>query len=255
VLAATQQTPSLAYSAAQLDCARFAEAAESKIQTQSGGRTRRQTSSRHGTWQFRATAAGGVLALEGWLDSLSVTRRSPEAAISPDTDGLLGGRYRGALSQAGQYTPEVSPFVPDEVAEVAGMAEALNDLFPALPDRPLAPGNVWTDSGGVTVSRLPDSVVSGTRLQRYGLKRQEKVGAVPTAADSIPLEVRQRSDETGWFVWHPQTGLVRRDRTIVIETTVPPSRTVRQAVRSKVEQQVTLVRLPPEPGCRASAGR
>jgi hypothetical protein len=255
VLASNQQTPLPAYSAAQLDCARFAEAAESKILTQSGGRTRRQTSSRHGTWQFRATAAGPALALEGWLDSLSITRRSPETAISPDTDGLLGGRYRGTLSQAGHYTPEVSPFVPDEVAEVAGMAEALNDLFPVLAARPLTPGQAWSDSGGVTVLRLPDSVVSGTRLQRYELKRQEKVRAVPTATDSIPLELRQRSEETGWFVWHPQSGLVRRVRTIVIETTVPPSRTVRQTVRSKVEQQITLVRLPSAPGCRASAGR
>ncbi len=121
---AIQQTPAITYSAAQLDCARFLETGESKILTEAGGRTRRQTSSRRGTWQFRATTSGQELALEGWLDSLSITRRSEETAITPDTDGLLGGRYRGTLSRTGHYTAQVHPFVPDEVAEVAGMADA-----------------------------------------------------------------------------------------------------------------------------------
>src|SRR5688572_7380750 len=153
IVFAIQQTPAITYSAAQLDCARFLETGESKILTEAGGRTRRQTSSRRGTWQFRATTSGQELALEAWLDSLAITRRSEETAITPDTDGLLGGRYRGTLSRTGHYTAQVHPFVPDEVAEVAGMAEAVNDIFPPLAGRSLAEGETWTDASGLTIHR------------------------------------------------------------------------------------------------------
>src|SRR5687768_719747 len=139
-----------AYLAGQLNCATFQETGESRILTESGGRIRRQTSARHGTWQFRATSANTSLSLEAWLDSLTITRRSEETAISPDTDGLLGGRYRGMLSRTGLYTAEVHPFVPDEVAEVAGMATALDDFFPRVPPRSLKVGEVWADSLGLT---------------------------------------------------------------------------------------------------------
>ncbi len=230
------------------------ETGESKILTEAGGRTRRQTSTRRGTWQFRATPSGPELALEGWLDSLFITRRSEETAITPDTDGLLGGRYRGTLSRTGHYTPQVHPFVPDEVAEVAGMTEALNDVFPPLATRSLAEGEMWTDGSGLTIGRLPDSLASGMRLHRFELRKQQKVQAAASAADTVPLEVQQRSEEAGRFVWHPQAGLLRRERRIVVETTVPPSRTVRQAVRSKVEQQITLARLAPASGCRPAGG-
>ena len=252
---AIQQTPAVTYSAAQLDCARFLETGESKILTDAGGRTRRQTSSRRGMWQFRATPSGQELALEAWFDSLSITRRSEETAITPDTDGLLGGRYRGTLSRTGHYTPQVHPFVPDEVAEVAGMAEALNDVFPPLAGRSLREGEAWSDGSGLTIRRQPDSVSSGTRVHRFELRKEEKVQTAASATDTVPLEVQQRSEETGRYVWHPQAGLLRRERTIVVETTVPPSRTVRQAVRSKVEQQITLARLLPASGCEPSGRR
>jgi hypothetical protein len=243
------------YSASQLNCARFLEIGDSRILTEAGGRTRHQTSARRGTWQFRAAPADGQVALEAWLDSLTITRRSEEAAISPDTDGLLGGRYRGILSRTGEYTGRIHPFVPDEVAEVAGMAAALDDFFPPVPTRALRQGEVWSDSLGLSVRRLRDSALSGVPLYRFALQRRGEARAVPTDADTVPLKVQQTSVESGQFVWHPLLGLVRRQRTIVVETTVPPSRTVRQTVRSKVEQRITLVRDLRTPGCSVSGGR
>jgi hypothetical protein len=237
---ATGQATAPAYSAHQLNCARFLDINESKILTEAGGRTRRQTSQRRGTWQFRASSAGTDNLLEGWLDSLTITRRSEEAVISPDTDGLVGGRYRGRLSPTGSYTADVHPFVPDEVAEVAGMATALDDFFPRLPSFSLRVGQVWDDSLGLTIKRLPDSVSSGVALQRFDLRRREKAQTATAVRDTMQLE--QESNEVGQFVWHPQRGLLRRQRSIVVETTVPPSRSVRQAVRSRVEQRITLVR-------------
>jgi hypothetical protein len=182
------------------------------------------------------------LSLEAWLDTLAITRRSEETAISPDTDGLIGGRYRGRLGSTGSYTADVHPFVPDEVAEVAGMATALDDFFPRLPPRTLGVGELWTDSLGLTIKRLSDSVAAGVALNRFELRKRENSTAAASTRDTVPLELKQESDEVGQFVWHPQRGLLRRQRSIVVETTVPPSRSVRQAVRSKVEQRLTLVR-------------
>jgi hypothetical protein len=245
-----EQEPAVAYAANQLDCARFLETVSSDILTEAAGRIRRQTSERRGVWQFRATPTNGDVGLEGWLDSLALSRRSPEAAISPDTDGLLGGRYRGTLSKSGVFTSKVRPFVPDEVAEIAEMSGALNDFFPPLPPRSLRPGQEWTDSLGLTIRRLPDSALSGLLLFRFALESRRESRAAPTPSDTVPLKLRQTSQERGEFVWHPFLGLLRRDRRIVVETTVPPSRSVRQAVRSRVEQHVTVVRdLAPPVGC------
>jgi hypothetical protein len=240
----------VAYTASQLNCAGFLEIGQSKILTEAGGRTRNQTSARRGRWQFRAAPSKADVALEGWLDSLVLSRSSPETTINPDTDGLLGGRYRGTLSRTGVYHSKVRPFVPDEVAELAEMGGALDDFFPPLPSRALKPGEEWTDSLGLTIRRLPDSALSGVPLLRFALETRKESRIALTPADTLPLKLRQMTEERGEFVWHPLLGLIRRDRRIVVETTVPPSRKVRQAVRSKVEQRITVVRdLTERAGC------
>jgi hypothetical protein len=236
------QESAVGYTANQLDCSRFLETVASEIVTEAGGRTRHQTADRRGVWQFRAAPSNDDVGLEGWLDTLVLSRRSPETTISPDTDGLLGGRYRGTLSRTGTYTSRVRPFVPDEVAEIAEMGGALDDFFAPLPSRALKAGEAWTDSLGVTIRRLPDSALSGVALLRFTLESRRETRAAPTAADSLPLKLRQQTEERGEFVWHPLVGLLRRDRRIVVKTTVPPSRSVRQAVRSRVEQRITVVR-------------
>ena len=237
------QEPDLRYSAEQLNCAKFLETAESKILTQSGGRGREQTAGRTGVWQFRAAPAEAGVALEGWLDTLALWRRSAETTIRPDTDGLIGGRYRGTLSADGAYSNKVRPFIPDEVAEVAGMGSALDDFFPPLPrGGRLKPGHTWSDSLGVTIHRLPDSALSGVPLYRFALETQQHTTSAETQADTLPLQLRQTSQEQGSYVWHPTLGLLRRERRIVVETMVPPGKSVRQAVRSRIEQQITVER-------------
>jgi hypothetical protein len=243
------------YDASQLNCARFFEAGDSQILTQSGGRGPMQTAGRRAVWQFRAVPAGAGLSLEGWLDSLSVWRRSGETSISPDTDGLLGGRYRGTLSGAGAFVSRARPFVPDEVGEVAGMATALDDFFPPLPRRALGTGQSWTDSAGVTIRRLSDSALSGVLLYRFALEDQHENRRAAIAGDTLPLELRQISRERGTYVWHPTLGLLRRDRHIVVQTTVPAGGAVRQTVRSKIEQRITVLRdltVPPGSVARCS---
>lgn len=230
------------YDARHLDCARYLETAESDILTQSGGRKREQTSGRRGVWRFRAKPADGDVALEAWLDSLSLWRRSAETTLRPDTDGLIGGRYRGILTGGGVYSSRVQPFVPDEVAEVAGMATAVDDFFPPLPLRQLRPGEEWRDSLGLRIRRLPDSALSGVALHRFALESIRESRSAATERDTVPLQLHQLAREQGTFVWHPLLGLIGRDRTVVVETSVPSSRSVGPAVRSRIEQRIRLRR-------------
>jgi hypothetical protein len=230
------------YSASQLDCAHFLETTQSSIVTESAGRVREQTSGRTAVWQFRAEPAIDQVKLEGWLDSLALWRKSKEGTIRPDTDGLLGGRYRGTLSSSGRYQSRGTPFVPDEVAEVADMGNALNDLFPPLPPSAIRPGQAWSDRSGVTLRRLADSGMSGVLLYRFELESRRLQKSAQLPGDTVPIALQQVTEEPGNFVWHPTVGLLRRERRIVVETSVPAGGRVRQPVHSKVEQRITLVR-------------
>ncbi len=240
IQAAGAQVP--AYTAQSLHCARFRESVRSELRSESGGRIRETTTERDGTWRFRARAAPAGLVLEGWFDSLSIRQRSGDTTLTPETDGLVGGRYRGVLSAAGRYRSEVRPFVPDEIAEVTDAGAALDDLLPALPPRALRPGEEWRDSLGVRITRLPDS--SGTRLQRYALEvRREEREKVPRG-DTVPVALRQTTVENGGLVWDPTAGLVSRNRKITVETSIPASGRIRRPVRSRLTQAITLDRLP-----------
>jgi hypothetical protein len=206
------------------------------------------TLERDGIWSFRARDTAGGVALEAWYDSLALRRRSGGEEVTADTDGLIGGRYRGLLAPDGEYIEYVRPFVPDEVAELADLSTAARDLIPPLPPRPLAPGQSWADST-LTITRLPDTAVGGQPLAHFRLhSRAESHESVPRG-DTMPIAVRQTVEEEGDVYWSPASGLVRRLRDITIEATVPSGGRVRQPVRSRVEQQVELTRLPGRRPC------
>ncbi len=230
------------YSASQLECSAFAESSRSEIRTESGGRVRQAKAGRDGIWHFRSRDTAAGVAIEGWYDSLAVWQRSEGSAVAPDTDGLIGGRYRGLLGRAGRYRPADRPFVPDEVSEVVDAAAALDDLFPPLPPRALLPGQRWSDSTGTEITRLPDSL-AGRRLQRYALRIHQVSRETTPRGDTVPIAVRQTSVEEGEVTWDPAAGLVRRARGITVETDIPIGGRVRQAVRSRVSQRTTLIRL------------
>jgi hypothetical protein len=242
VLAAQADPTTLRYAVPQLACAQFLETSLTTIVTRTGRRSREQTVERRGVWQFRAESANTGVALTGWLDTLVLLRRSPETTIRPDTDGLIGGRYRGVLGSEGKYVSHTQPFVPGEVAEVSDLAKALDDFFPELPPAPMHPSQVWTDTSGLRIQRLADSALSGVPLYRYALEVTRKTRSVPVKYDTMPLTLEQISRERGTFVWHPTLGLLRRDRTIVVETSVPASRAVPEPVRARVEQRIRVHR-------------
>jgi len=246
VLAQVPEPP--AYSAGQLHCARFAETSHSDIETETARGSVKAIADRQGVWSFRARDSSAGVMLEGWYDSLALRRRSADSDVSADTDGLIGGRYRGLLQPAGGYVEIARPFVPDEVAEVADLSLAAQDLFPPLPPKPLGSGESWKDTG-LELSRLPDTVVAGRSLLHFRLEaRAESRAAVPRG-DTIPIPVRQTTVEQGDILWSPASGLVRRTRDITTEATIPSGGRIRQPVRSRVVQHVELTRLPSQPAC------
>ncbi len=193
-----------------------------------------------------APAGDSGVVLEAWLDSLSIWRRSGAVVRSPDTDGIIGGRYRGALSSDGRYAAAAHPFIPDDIAEFADLRSAAGDLLPQLPPAPLAPGGVWRDdSARVTIERLGDSSAAGVRLERYRLERHgtRSRASLAGGADTLALAVRQTTDEVGEYAWDDARGVTGWTRTVTVVTEIPPGASVRVPVRSRVVQRVTLSRL------------
>jgi hypothetical protein len=236
------------YLASQLDCARFQETSRSEVRTETARAGVDATLERNGIWSFRARDTSGGVALEAWYDSLLLRRRSGGQEVTADTDGLIGGRYRGLLAPDGTYTEHARPFVPDEVAELADLSSSARDLFPPLPPHALAPGQSWTDST-LTITRLPDTAVTGRPMTHFRLRSRVESRETVPRGDTVPIPVRQTVEEEGDIYWSPASGLVRRLRAIAVEATVPSGGRVRQPVRSRVEQQVELTRLPARRPC------
>ena len=232
-----------AYSAAQFNCTRFAEASHSEIETETARGSVKGTADRQGIWSFRARDSSAGVVVEGWYDSLSLRRRTGESEVSADTDGLIGGRYRGLLLPAGDYVEIARPFIPDEVAEIADLSGVALDLLPPLPHKSLGPGESWKDAG-LELSRLRDTVVAGQPLLHFRLESSGERRETVPRGDTIPIPVRQTTVEAGNFYWSPRSGLVRRTRDITIESTIPSGGRITQPVRSRVTQQVELTRLP-----------
>jgi hypothetical protein len=242
---------SLRYTAGQLDCATFLDHTAGRLDAETGARRRRETLTRDGVLRLRARAGANGIAVEAWYDSLALTRASPEATLVPDTDGLIGGRYRGILSPSGRYTPSVRPFVPDPVAEVADVGSALDDLLPPLPTVPLSVGQVWSDHAGLELRRLPDSVAQGRALLRLALHARSESHEATIRGDTTGLKAVQVTSEEGEVDWDPSLGLVRRIRHIVVETSVPAGGPLKLPLRSRLEQDAALTR--GRPHCSGAA--
>jgi hypothetical protein len=234
--------PALRYTASQLDCATFVERSRSTLEAETGGRRRRETLTRSGVLRFRARAAGDSLALEAWYDSLALSRESPEVTLRPDTDGLIGGRFRGTLSPDGRYREIARPYIPDGVAEVAGVGRTLEDLLPPLPPRPLTVGEHWTDGAGLELQRIADSSARGGPVRRLLLRSKTRTDTAAVRGDTIQLPATEITTEEGELDWELERGLMRRTRHIVIETSVPAGGPLKLPLRSRMEQQAELVR-------------
>jgi hypothetical protein len=206
------------YSAAMLSCAAYTESIQSDIQSQTGRAVRRERGGRDGVLIFRAAARDSALETEAWYDTLSVWREGPEGRVAPDASGLFGGRYRGLLGPDGRYAPLASPFVPDEVAEIAELGAALDDFLPRLPDHALRQGEryAWTRHAGADTSAVEQ--------------------------DTLRVPVIRQSDEEGWLLWDARRGPVEWQRTLTLSVRIEAQGAVKRALRSVVSQRIHVTR-------------
>jgi hypothetical protein len=86
--------------------------------------------------------------------------------------------------------------------------------------------------------------VAGRGLLRFALRDQRETREVMPRGDTVAVPLTQTTTESGTVVWDPLTGLVSRQREIVVEASIPAGGRVRMPVRSRVVQHATLTRLP-----------
>ena len=180
-LLAQNPTPP-AYSPFHLDGAAYRQEIRSVITITSGRERTRESSLRDGRLRLLAMGRDSVVLLEAWFDTLAVWREGAGGRLTPDTDGVIGGRFRGLLTRQGGFAATDVPFVPDALAQVAELARALADLLPPLPPVALLPGGSIRDDFGTAFLRVPDGVVDGRRVERHRLVRQgesEEVSCFP----------------------------------------------------------------------------
>ena len=207
-----------AYTAAQLDCATYLEQVRTEIQSRVGTVVREERAGRDGVLILRAEGTDSLLEIVAWYDSLALWREGPEGRITPDAEGLLGGRWRGILDRAGHYSSRATPFVPDEVAEIAELRGVLQDFLPLLPDSALAPG------------------------AKYRWSRSVAADSTTIVQDSLAVPVRTETEETGSLDWDPRLGPVRWERTVTVTARIPPGKPFTRGVVTVVTQRVRVER-------------
>ena len=191
---------------------------DTEIRTSVGTIMREERAGRAGLLMLRAGAGDSGLAVLAWFDSLSVWREGPEGRSVPDTEGLLGGRWRGLLDSRGGYSSRSVPFIPDDVAGVADLRGLLQDFFPVLPDSALGDGAT------------------------YRWSNQSSGDSTTVVDDSLLIPVHREASEAGSFVWKARSGPVRWEREITVTARIPAGGPFPRGVVSVVKQVVRVER-------------
>jgi hypothetical protein len=231
------------YAPQLLDCARYRVQVESDIVIQSGRQRTREHASRDGVMVLKASQSDSLVKLEAWFDTLALSREGSGERLTPDTDGLVGGRYRGDLTSFGGFTSTDTPFIPDEIAEIADLHGVLGDLLPQLPATPLKLGASWKDDLGTVISRSTDAMVGGRPVERYRLVRRTTRQESRVLPDSTEVSANRVETETGVYSWSAELGVIRWERDLTEEVSVPAGGLVKQPFKTGIGQKVTMVRL------------
>jgi hypothetical protein len=206
------------YTEAGLACSTFRETVATEIRTSVGTSVREERAGRAGLLMLRASAGDSGLEVLAWFDSLAVWREGPEGRSVPDTEGLLGGRWRGLLDLRGRYSARAVPFIPDDVAAVADLRGILEDFYPLLPDRALGHGATWRWS------------------------KQASGDSTTAVEDTLAIPVHRQSTEEGSLVWSERIGPIRWEREITVTARIPPGGPFSRGVVSVVKQVVRVER-------------
>lgn len=231
------------YGAEQFSCAVFDERRTTLLRSEVGAERREETVRREGTFvlQARGSAADGVR-LVGWYDALTLRRRNADGELAPDTDGVLGGEFGGVLTADGAWRGEDRPWVPPAVGDVSDIGRTMEDLLPPLPAIPLRAGGTATDTAGLRLTRLADSMHAGRTVQRYTLREVRDRPLTLNAGEAGP-DAKETITREWTLAFADGAGLLRMERRTLAEATVPRSATVRRPVRAASEERLVLRRL------------
>lgn len=211
------------------------------VRSETGGATRIERIGREGRLEVRGVPDPAGVRVEAWFDSLHVWREGPEGRLEPETDGVVGGRFRGLLDSLGGWRALTRPFVPDELAEVTDVGATLDGLLPPLPGLALPIGGRW-DDGALRIVRRADSTAQRIALARYRWSVVRGDTAIQATGDSLAYTTRVVVREEGDLIWHPTQGPVAWVRRSITDLDIPAEGAVRRAARSRVEEEVRVWR-------------
>lgn len=231
------------YVGEQFSCAVFDERRVTLLRTDVGAERREETVRREGRLVLEARGAvPDGTRLVSWYESLTLRRRNADGELAPDTDGVLGGQFSGVLGADGTWQGEDRPWIPPAVGDVSDVGRTMEDLLPPLPAVPLRQGGTATDTAGVRLSRLADSVHAGRAVQRYTLRQvHERPLALNTG--EVSAEAKESITREWTLAFAPEAGLLRMERRTLTEAAVPRSASVRRPVRAASEERLVLRRL------------
>ena len=227
------QSPAPRYNPASLAATSFLEQVTSTVVSRSGGAERTRTIAR--TARFGVSVSGDTIVVSG--DSLALSESVGGVDRTLDASGFLGGRWLLFISPLGVPRIHHRPFVPDEITEVSDVAAAMDDFFLRTPP-PLAVNASATDSANTRWDRLADS--AGSQRYRWSVTRQHE--GVQIVADTVPLQVREVTRESGTLTWSPAGAPLAWSRTIHSKVT---SAIRGRTVQAVVDQRITVRRVAP----------
>jgi len=236
------------YQAEFLRCAAFVEEVRTTVDARRGLESWQERGMRRGLLQVRSAAGSPGFAFEAWYDSLAVEYSGPVGTVTPDTDGLIGGRWRGTLLPYGEASLGDRPFIPPDLMHVSDLSDQMLDFFPPLATIALAPGGRWTDSLGLVVERLRDSAAGPERFQRFRWRITSQSGT-PAAVDSA-VRLRQEIEDEGTLAWSGSRGPVSWRREIAVSARVGASRRGGTPTEGRVKQLVTVRRVTNPADCQ-----
>ena len=226
------------YRPSVLACAVFQEVVTTSIHGVSGSAEVADRGGRFGLVVVNGRDSSGMIVLEAWYDSLDVWRETGAGREAPETDGVVGGRFRGILMPDGTYQPVRAPFIPDDLANVADLAAVMDDFLPRLAPAPLARHQQLSDTTGFSIRRIPDA----DKTQQYRWTATRRRGDQYAATDSLSVTLNQLIQETGELSWSPERGPLRWTRQINVSARIPATGGVKRSIRSTVDQTVTVTR-------------
>jgi hypothetical protein len=230
------------YTAELLRCVAFEEEVRTTVDARRGMQGWQERGARRGLLQLRARPDPQGLAFEAWYDSLKVEYTRPDSRLTPDTDGLIGGRWTGTMFPHGQAALAERPFVPPDLAQVSDLSDALLDFFPPLATAALTQRARWTDSLGLDVERLKDSTAGDEQLQRYRWHIVSHGGETPAVADTS-VRIKQEIEDEGTIVWSVARGPLAWRREIQVTTRVSAGRRGGTPSEGRVTQAIIVRRI------------